>query len=248
MRILFSNLKFREMNFVAIKLNASRVSRIYFPEENVIYKSDIWNSKTGYFHCVHGGCKSRGKIESNVFYRTNNAQHENHIYTVEAEYEIALNKFKLLAGKSTRPLRDIYDEISSSLSLEAAGLFEWNNTRHAVQKIRRSFMPPCKSLIQLSDLLESNAFIKQKFGVFRSSQFYYGTVDLKFIFFVNEIMVKHITPDFELYMDSTFSIVPFHAKQLTVLMANIKGKPRVFAFIIMPRRKSNDYVKVLPYP
>lgn len=60
-------------------------------------------------------------------------------------------------------------------------------------------------------------------------------------------MVQQIEQKFVMFMDFTFNVVPFHAQQLTILMAEVKGKPRAFGFIIMPRRKTKHYVAVLTH-
>lgn len=127
------------MNFIVLKAKSSKLSRLYYRSEDVIYKLRKRNSKTIYFKCIHPKCNCRGKVSNNVFSRVNSEIHNHTGDMTVAEYELAMRKFQYLALKTTRPLREIYDEVSASLSLEAAGLFDWKHTRHVVQKIRRSF-------------------------------------------------------------------------------------------------------------
>ena len=100
------------MNFTVLKQQGAKIQRIYFAKEDAIYKADTWNSKISYYSCVNLNCTCRGKIENNQFTRTNLQLHyENHSDGVQAEYEMAMNEDKEQALKTTRPLKDIYDEI-----------------------------------------------------------------------------------------------------------------------------------------
>jgi hypothetical protein len=237
-----------KMDYTILREKHMKVTKIYCQQEDGIYKSDIHHQGTTNFHCIHQQCKSRGKIKDNVFFRTNQETHQHdHSYSTQAEFELAMSKFKQLASTETKPLREIHSEITETLVLEATGLFDWRHTRHTAQMIRRRFMPSCKNLYELVDFLESNDFVQQKFGKFRETQFYQGTVNRSFLVFSNLIMVKQISSEFRLSMDSTFKITPFHAMQLLIFMAEIKGKPRTFAYIIMTRRKTTDYVGVLEH-
>lgn len=99
--------------------------------------------------------------------------------------------------------------------------------RNTLKKVRQKSRPPCSSLEELRNLMETDENVFKTFGEFRDEDFYQET--LKFgenraCLFVAQPIVRHLPVLCNLYVDGTFRTAPVGSKQVLIIFAEIGGK------------------------
>jgi len=223
---------------------------IFNNDEKCMYKLDKINNSSKYYHCIKAGCKARGIVTNNLF-QTRDVLHchtDDHRHKHELDAAYAKMK-RVVVTETRRDIRDIYDEIHRSLSFEVCGDLQWTHVRQTLQRLRRSLLPACTDLSTMIQLFENNQ-ITDVFGKIRNTEFYQGALFYKeetAIIFANMELITKIPERFELYCDGTFSVTPFKAAQLLIIMANLGDKPRPICYVIMTNQRMFLYKKVFEF-
>lgn len=223
---------------------------IFSTVDKCLYVKNAGKRPVTYLKCIDYkiGCKCRAKISQEKFSRTNSAMHNHENHGALAEYEIAYAKLKKQAVQSSRSLRELHMETLKSLSLAASGMLSWDNVRNWLNKLRRQSMPACSSIEKFVDLLESDEKVIGEYAKLRDSDFYAGSVaSNSCVVFVNRDLIEHLPEHFDMFVDGTFNVAPFHAAQLLIVLAELEGKPRPIVYVIMTNRKQLTYVELFEY-
>lgn len=220
---------------------------IYYYSDECLYVANKLN-KSGkrYYRCIEKNCKCTGKIESGMFSRITNTDHEHENHRYRAEYERAYYQLKLLVRNERRAVRDIHQDFLRTLSYEASGQLSWSHVRHTLLRIRRELMPACPDIESLINFLENDEDIYNSYGVIRGLPFYIGSINNDMVF-ANLKLISNIEDSFDMYIDGTFKVLPFGIHQLLVILAEFGGRPRPIAYIVMELRKENHYILVLEH-
>lgn len=237
-----------DLNFKIIQLEEGNKSLFFIKSERVFYKCDNTTGGTKYLICSEPNCGCRGKIkEGDNFMRKNNLIHNHENHAIRAEYLEAYEELRNLVKIDRRPIKQLHAETLRKLSLEASGMLTWNHCRKTLQRIRNAKLPTCSNLTDLINLLENESSeVFLKFGLLRSRRFYLGSVNGQPIFGNTEI-ISALPSNFEIYIDATFGILPFSARQLLVILAEVNGRPRPILYVIMNGQKTYDYEIVFKF-
>lgn len=126
-------------------------------------------------------------------------------------------------------------------------MLAWEHCRYTLQDIRRSMMPKCESLDQLSGLLQDrDGFAYKSFGVIRGTAFFQASIPEGLIF-ANMELVAELPDQFRVGLDGTFGIVPFNAEQLLVVMAELRHKMRPVIYAVLTGFSTAHYQAILGY-
>ncbi|XP_070504252.1 uncharacterized protein [Chironomus tepperi] len=180
-------------------------------------------------------------------FRTNsNLQHNHETHQFLAEYEICYAKLKSDVDKTSTSVRELHKSYIRRMSREAAGLMSFDNVKGTLNRIRRLKMPPCHSINDLDQLLNENDFVFNNYGMVRQKAFYNGSISGQ-MFFSNPELIANLEPNFSLFVDGTFNVVPYNQEQLLVVMATLLDKPRPIVFVIMSHRTEAIYTEVFRF-
>jgi MULE transposase domain len=87
-------------------------------------------------------------------------------------------------------------------------------------------------------------------GEFRGCAFYRGTVgnaiERASVFIIDQHL-EELQDGFDMYADGTFSITPLDFKQLFIIIADIEGRPRPLAFVLMNSKTKSLYRHVFSF-
>lgn len=238
-----------QSNFRAISLIEKRVStHFHVFDDQCLYNCYSKRGATLYLKCIDEDCQCNGKIVNNIFTRTNNALH-NHDYDHEtvANYEDAYAKLRQAIKIDRRPIRVLHNEALRGLSLEASGMLSWNHCRRTLERVRHDMMPPCRSMVDLEKILEDdNTIGYSMYGRIRQSRFYQGSVDGQLVF-ANLELLGELPANFDIYIDATFGVTPFHARQLLVILCDLRGRPRPIIYAIMNGQATENYSVIFEF-
>lgn len=231
---------------IQVKFSSNECSHYYFEEEQCLY---IVNKirKAMYLNCAAKSCKCKAKIIDNLMTRTNLEMTHNHNeHSYIAEFELAYDELKKEVENSSLPIRRLHRIALRNLSREAAGLFNWNNVRSTLQRIRRMNLPVCRNYNELCALMENNNDVTEKYGKIRGENFFQGSVDGNMIF-ANPFLISALEDNFEMFIDATFKVTPFHTKQLLIIMSTITNKPLPIIYIIMTEKSEKAYSQIFEF-
>lgn len=237
-------------NFTAISLVEKKVLMHYlFLEDTCLYAQTSKRGLVTYVKCIDEGCNCNGKITRERFTRTNDVPHnhpENHaeVASFEIAYENLRNATKT---DHRRALRDLHDEAIQRLSLDASGMLSWDRCHRTLERIRNNLMPPCRSMQEMEAILEDESSLGfLDYGRLRNTRFYQGSIDGNLVF-ANLELIAEIGEDFEMYVDGTFGITPFHARQFLVVLGELNGRPRPIIYAIMHGQCTADYTEIFKF-
>lgn len=204
--------------------------------ENQLYKCYSFRPGTKYLQCITRGCPCRAKICNGGFQRTNNEVH-NHLlqnHQPAIDFTSAYEKLKNTVRDNPRlSIRSIHLDLTRQFPQHIAARLPWDFCRRTLQRIRNDQMPVCASIDKFVELLEDNeGLVYNSYGVLRDKRFYQGTENGN-IFFANMHLIYCLQPDIKIYIDATFSVTPFHTRQLLVILAELQGRPRPLIYVIM---------------
>lgn len=173
-----------------------------------------------------------------------NHNHNCHQYV--AEFQSVYAKLNKDVDETTTSIRDLHKLAIRQMSREAAGLMTWQNVKCTLNRIRRSKLPPCHSIEDLDELFNRNGFVFENYGKIRGNTFFHGSINGQ-LFFSHPDLIPALQDGFELFIDGTFNVVPYHQEQLLVVMATLLGKTRPIAYVIMSHRTEEIYTKVFKF-
>lgn len=236
---------------IHLKEGDKDVVHYYFHQDKCLFLLDkVKPNGLLYLRCIEAskGCKRRGKISNKVFQITNDENHNHEHHEYKANYEKNYEKLKELVKIDRRCVRDLHKEVLRGLGEEVAGLLAWKHCRNTLQRIRRSQMPSCSNLQELESLLEDqNGIVYANYGCLREKPFYQGAINGQLVF-ANLHLISELSNNFDLFLDATFNVVPFNAKQLLVIMGNIYGSPRPLVYVVMTgQTEKHHYTPVLEF-
>lgn len=225
-------------------------SLVFFKEDSCLYRVKKSIGATKYLECTENSCKARGKIVGGgLFERTSTFphNHENN-HEVRAEYEEAYELMRNAVKKEvTREVKEIHTEFFNKLSLEASGFLNWENVRQTLQRLRHKLHPPCKNLKELEKHLENEEGpVFKQYGEVHGERCYVGAVNGQ-LMFANFTLINALPGLVELFIDGTFGITPFKARQLLVVMAELQGRPRPIFYVVMNSQTTGDYEDILKF-
>lgn len=236
-----------QRNFQTINLKEKRVSVHYFIlDEQCIYSAYSTRKAIKYLKCISCNCK--GKLSIDIFERTNaNVDHNHQNHQHQADYEIAFEKLRQTVRESQQPVRDLHKQALRHLSEQASGFLAWKNCRQTLERIRYEEMPRCRSLVQLEELLEDDeGIVFKSFGFLRQTRFYQASVEGNLVF-ANLELIRELPERLEICLDGTFNVIPFHSRQLLVMMCELRGKPRPVVYVVMNSQRTVAYKSVLQF-
>lgn len=233
-------------NIKAISLMEGKLSTHFYNLDDLcLYAHYSKRGNVKYVKCIDEDCDCKGKIINNHFTRTNNALHshdDNH--EPVAEYKIAYESLRLAVKNDRRPLRMLHNEAIRGLSRDAAGMLSWSQCHRTLERIRHEMMPPCRSLAELGNILEDDqSFGYLSYGRIRDTRFYQGSIGGMLIF-ANLELVAELPENFEMFVDATFKVVPFKARQLLVILGEMRGRPRPIVYAVMNGQTTEDYANI----
>lgn len=239
-----------ELNYQRIILEEETRSLILYSQDLCLYRCKQTRGNTKYMECTEVACSARGKIVlDGNFIRTSAIPHSHQgNHHIRAEYESALQRMReLVREQINRGVKEIYSEVYGGLSLEAAGYVNWENCRQTLQRIRHRLHPPCQNLDDLEALLEDEQGpVFEQYGQIHGERIYIGAVNGQMLF-ANQTLISHLPGVVELYVDGTFGVTPFRARQLLVVMAELQGRPRPIMYAIMSSQTTADYESILRF-
>ncbi len=237
-----------EGEFVKISISENGIKNHYFfVGDRCIYKVYSGRDAIKYLKCIEDQCRCNGKIVNDIFTRTNDIVHNHESHEHIHDFEVAYDRLRNAVRNDRRSILDLHKEAMRNLSLPASGLLAWDKCRHALQRIRRSQMPSIGTLEEMITLLEDErSEIYLTYGRLRETNFYQGAVEGHLVF-ANLELVGSLPEQFDIYLDATFGVVPFGARQLLVIMADLCGRPRPIIYAIMTGQASGDYKTILEF-
>lgn len=233
-------------NFKKAASFTGKTFHFYSNEEKMLYRLNSSKKSTIYLRCIEDGCKARAKVENDKLTRTNDAPHNHRNHDDIAVAEEIYNELKQLAITSKRPIRELQMEKLREATKASSGLLAWEKVRGTLNRLRRETMPACPDLHTFVDLLESNEMVKSAFTKIRQTDFYAGSVD-GCVIFCNQELISNTPESFDMFIDGTFSVAPFHAPQLLVVLAEIEGMPRPIVYATMPDRLTKTYISLFEF-
>lgn len=235
-------------NYRIISLREGGTWKHYYSQEDMcLYRVSKEREDTINLECIEKDCKSNGKIKNNVFMRTNNIEHNHENHQKKAEYEIEYEKLRNAVRADRRPVRDVHFEFLRTVSKEIAAELEWKKCHKTLERIRHEKFPACNSLDKLIDLLEvESTEVFKSFGYIRKERFYQGSPFDQPVF-ANLELIKSLPENFDLYVDGTFGILPFHERQLLVMMAEVQNRPRPIIYAIMRGQTTEHYSAIFEF-
>lgn len=244
-----SNLLMAEANFTAISLMEKRTSTQYYVLADLCLYA--YYSKRGdviFLKCIDDGCNCNGKISNGTFSRTNKLPHshdDNHQEV--ANYLIAYERLRAMVKTDRRPVRELHQEVLGTLSRDCAAMLSWRHCHRTLERIRNELLPPCCSMMEMqNELDDEESFGFLSYGRIRGTKFYQGSVNGQLIF-SNLELVAELTEEFEIYVDATFSVTPFHSRQLLVILGDLRGVPRPLIYAIMLGQTTAEYAAIFEF-
>lgn len=247
--ILSRSVLMEPRNFKIIQREEHRSSLHYFISgERCIYSSYSSRGNVRYLKCIEKTCKCNGKILNSVFERTNTAIHEHDDHQHRASFEIAYETLRNAVRENPRRrISELHMEILRGLSFEASAMLSWQHVRKTLQRLHFHHLPRCQSLDQLETLLEDeNSVVSTTFGHLRDDEFYQGSISGHLFFAIN-LLIKDLPEILDIYVDATFSVVPFEGRQLLIIMADLAGRPRPIFYVVMRGQSTADYKVVFEH-
>lgn len=237
------------MNYeeISIKFSENAFSRFYFREDKCLYSINKVKKGIKYLNCIQKDCNCKTKIKGILMSRSNPGINHNHnCHQFVAEFQIMYAKLKKDVDETTTSVRDLHKLAIREMSSEAAGLMTWSNVKCTLNRIRRLKMPPCHNIDDLNELLNRDGPVFENYGKIRGKHFFNGCLEGQF-FFSHPDLISALQDGFELFIDATFGVVPYHQEQLLVVMATLMGKPRPIIYIIMSHKTEEIYTKVFQF-
>jgi hypothetical protein len=236
-----------ERNFEKImKGHGTEVFHFYYKDEKMLYcKNKGGKEGTVYLRCIEKDCRCRAKIQDNRITRTNSTNHQHGNHQDQATFGMAYEYLKTQAVETKRSLRELHAEELRKLSKVAAGMLSWDRVRCTLFRLRSQTMPHCDDLDDFVAHMEVNLAVQDLCKI-RGDDFYIGAVG-KSVVFGNQELITELPKEFDLFVDGTFSVTPFHAPQLLILMAEIYGSPRPIVYVIMRDRVKTSYADLFDF-
>lgn len=233
-----------ELNHRVIIIDEGMNSLIFFDLDNCLYRCKSTRGEIKYLECSEAGCPVRGKlVNGGLFERTNlHAHNHQNNHQVRADYESAFERLRSLVKEQPgRSVKDLYNEVVRVLPLEVASLLCWENCRQTLQRIRNRLFPPCSSLEDLEALLEDmDGPVFAQYGQHHGQNFYVGSAGGQ-LMFANLHLIDQLPDLVDLFIDGTFGVTPFKARQLLVVLAELQGRPRPIFYAIMKAQTVDHY-------
>lgn len=201
-------------NFSKIEYSIGKF-HYYFCDEKCLYSTNRVRNNMLYLNCVEKSCRCKAKIKGDNIERTNDINHNHSDHKDKADFERVFFKLKKEVAESSETIRSLHKKALRELGPVSGGMLCWKNVRYTLQRIRSQKMPPCKNLQALDDLLNSNDSVYKSYGILCETEFYQGSTSKQMIF-ANLVLIKQLPRNFEIYLDATYSVVPFEAQQLMV--------------------------------
>lgn len=225
---------------------------LFEPEGCLYHVNKTKTNKKGeivkYLKCID--CQCRATLKNGNISRTNEKLHNHVLHIQAAEVEVVYEELKKKVIDSKRPVRELHTEMLRSVSTKIARELPWKKVGQTLQNVRKKIFPPCKNIESFVTLMENNEEIGAEFGSFRGQPLYRGAISVDgstAVVFLIEQHLKLLEPNFNMSCDGTFSVVPLGFVQLFILMAEIEGRPRILAYILMEKRTSDLYFYVFEY-
>lgn len=237
-----------QRNFRQISLVEHRVLlHFLFHHEQCLYSAYTSRGNTKYVRCINRNCRCRGTIKNNVFSRSNVALHDHENHQHQSAFEIAFEKLRIDVRDSTQAIRRLHSAAIRLISRKAAGMLNWKHCRATLERIRYEKMPPCRSIEVLEAHFEDDdGLVYQTFGMLRDSRFYQGAVG-GHLCFANLDLIGELPNAINIFVDGTFGITPYHARQLLVILAELHGKPRPIVYVVMSSQTIEAYQQVFEF-
>lgn len=223
------------MNYQKIKSSERKNSmHFYVISERCLYSFVSSYGQTLYLSCIDVHCKCKATLEEEVLTRSNDEQHvhgdHEHVAMVEIEYE----RLRHTIRTDLRPLRILHQEALHQLPRAIRAMLPWRRIHRTLQRIRSSALPSINTLEEFEAQLEDDtSLFNQKYGETSVGKpFYQGAVNHQLVF-ANLDLIGELQPEFEMFVDATFSVLPCKAKQLLVVMVDIHGYPRPVLYAIL---------------
>lgn len=238
-----------DFNYKAISLVEKKTSTYYFfLADSCLYASYSKRGDIIYVKCIDENCNCNGKISDGQFTRTNDIAHiheDNHLEV--ANYHVAYEKLRALVKTDRRPLRVLHQEVLVTLSRDAAGMLAWRHCHRSLERIRNDFFPPCGSLAEFQESLEDEeSYGFKSYGCIRGNKFYQGSLSGQLVF-ANLELIGELGQELDLFVDATFGVTPFHSRQLLVILAELKGKPRPLVYVVMHGQTTVEYAEIFKF-
>lgn len=234
-----------ELNYNRIILDEEKnTSLVLFNNDLCLYRCKKTVGDIKYMECSEQGCLARGKIiDGGIFTRTSQVQHShpgNH--QLRADCESAYQRLRaLVRERLDQRVVSLHKVFIRDLSLEVSSFLCWENCRSTLQRVRNQLMPPCSSLEELEAYLEDEEGpMYELFGRLYGRTIYVGSVNNQMMF-ANLHLIDQLANIVRLYIDGTFGVTPFKARQLLVVMGDLRGQPRPLFYSIMSSQTTNDY-------
>jgi hypothetical protein len=226
------------MSYQLIKQSENN-SHYFIKIEQCLYIQYSSTATSKYLRCIEKECNCRGKVLAGRFIRTNFDCHQHMNHTLKARCEIAMEELRDNVRNETRAIRAIHHEYLRTLTRDVAALLPFKKVRKTLQRVCASQLPSCGSLDALGSLLEDeNSLVFNSFGMLRDKPFYQGMAGGHLIF-ANLHLIESLPEKFHMYVDATFSITPFKAYQLLVILGELQEKARPLINVVM-RGKSKQ--------
>jgi hypothetical protein len=237
------------MNFIKIAIEDGReANHFYFNGDLCLYKINRTRGEVIYLQCTEKNCAARAKISFAGIERTNAENHNHANHSAKAEAEIAYSQIREAVKVDRRSIREIHREAIRNISAEASGHIAWEHVRRTLQRIRQQHrqLPLCVNLDDLVALFEAEGVVYDTYGQLRDQPFYQGSADGMMVF-ANLDIVSALPADFEIFIDGTFGVTPFHTRshQLFVILGEVNGRPRPLLYAVMTGRAQVDYIAIL---
>lgn len=236
-------------NFQQINLAEGKISSQYFFKiDRCIYSCYLTRGDTKYLKCIESKCNSNAKIINNQLKRTNQIDHNHeNDHQSRADYEFAYEKLRSAVKSDRRTVKQLHKEALRGLTREAAALLEWKRCRRTLQRIRMAQMPSCSKLEDLESLLEDDkSKVYKSYGLFRGERFYQGSVEGQLVF-ANMEMIGELSEVVDILTDATFKVLPFLARQLLVILAELQGRPRPILYAVMTGQTTHHYQVIFEF-
>jgi hypothetical protein len=241
-------------NFIEYTTDVKGSTHFYFPEDESIFTCYTFQNGIKYLKCIESNCECRAKVETTILQRMNKEVLHKHSGKVthrqKVEFELAYEKLREnVKNFPSQSIRSLHYEVLrvGGLSRISAALLEWKSVRGTLQRIRHSSMPSCSSLKQLEAHLEDpNGIAFQTYGKLRETDFYQGSIGGQLIF-ANLELSEELPSCFSVFIDGTFGITPFNCRQLLVVMAELRYKPRPIAYALMKDQTTANYEAIFQF-
>ena len=232
---------------ISIRHSENPCNRYFFQQDKCLYSVYREKNNCYYLECINSECNCKAKIQGNEMLRTNSLVLHNHPnHEILAEFHQYYENLKIEVENSKTDVRDLHKATIRKMTREAAAMMDWENVKGTLNRIRRSKLPPCPEFKDFQELLDQNESVFNDYGTIRGKAFYSGTVEGQ-MFFSHPELIPALEDNLELFVDGTFSVVPYNQDQLLVIMGKLQGKPRPLIYVIMSHRTEEIYTKVFKF-